>query len=134
VTHNGTGNLSGYAWSENVGWISFSCENTSSCGTVDYGVIIDFDGLFDGYAWGENIGWINFEMISQPDYIVETSYGTGDTDGDSIVDNVDNCPDICNSDQLDADGDKIGDVCDSTPGCDGCGQPACEQSCGSCGG
>jgi hypothetical protein len=25
--------------------------------------------------------------------------------------------------------DGIGDVCDPTPGCGGCGQPACEQQC-----
>ena len=27
VNNNGSGNLSGYAWGENVGWISFSCTN-----------------------------------------------------------------------------------------------------------
>lgn len=129
VTHDGTGNLSGYAWSENVGWISFSCENTSSCRTVDYGVTIDSNGLFNGYAWGESIGWINFELVSQPDYIVETSYETGDTDMDTIPDEADNCPNICNSAQLDADGDNVGDVCDATPGCGGCGQIACEITC-----
>jgi hypothetical protein len=62
--------------------------------------------------------------------------GTGelDTDSDGIFDTEDNCPFICNSDQLDADGDGIGDVCDNNPGCgSGCGQPACEESCGGCG-
>jgi hypothetical protein len=129
VTNDGNGNLSGWAWGENVGWISFSCENTSSCGTVDYGVSIDSNSLFDGYAWGENVGWINFKLISQPDYIVETSFGTGDTDMDTIPDGTDNCLNICNSAQLDADADGVGDVCDATPGCGGCGQPVCELDC-----
>jgi hypothetical protein len=135
---NDNGILSGYAWSENVGWISFSCENTSSCSTVNYGVIIDSSANFGGYAWSENIGWINFAMVTQPDYVVKTLWGTVDIDEDGIADRVDNCPAICNSDQLDADGDGTGDVCDSTPGCGGvvCGvpQPACEESCGGCGG
>ncbi len=60
-----------------------------------------------------------------------------DTDSDGVPDDSDNCPLICNADQLDADGDGIGDVCDASPGCGGvsCGvpQPACEESCGGCG-
>ena len=36
-----------------------------------------------------------------------------DEDGDGIADSVDNCPSVANSDQLDADSDGIGDVCDS---------------------
>lgn len=38
-----------------------------------------------------------------------------DTDGDGIVDTMDNCPTIVNPDQSDADGDGIGNVCDNCP-------------------
>ncbi len=49
-----------------------------------------------------------------------------DNDHDGILDAADNCPNSCNPEQLDANGDGIGDVCDQTPGCGGCGQPVCE--------
>lgn len=51
-------NVSGWAWSENIGWISFN--NTSGGGATNYGVNIETDGVFSGYAWSENIGWISF--------------------------------------------------------------------------
>ena len=51
----------------------------------------------------------------------------GDTDHDGIHNACDNCPNLYNPLQLDADHDGLGDVCDPTPGCGGCGQPACEQ-------
>jgi hypothetical protein len=55
------GTLSGYAWSDNLGWISFSGSN--------YQVVVQSDGTLAGYAWANpsddgdvsnNIGWISF--------------------------------------------------------------------------
>jgi hypothetical protein len=56
-------NVSGWAWSENIGWISFN--NTSGGGTTNYGVNVNiinnsYDNI-SGYAWSENIGWIKFD-------------------------------------------------------------------------
>ena len=39
----------------------------------------------------------------------------GDSDGDGICDNQDNCDFTSNPDQADNDGDGIGNVCDDTP-------------------
>ena len=40
------------------------------------------------------------------------SIACADTDSDGVCDDVDNCPVNSNADQLDADGDGVGDVCD----------------------
>lgn len=47
--------LSGYAWSENIGWISFATSTYNP-----NGVTLDSSGNLSGYAWSENIGWIQF--------------------------------------------------------------------------
>ena len=66
VISDENGNLSGWAWSENYGWISVSCVTGGAnggniCNTSDYKVTINEDtGEFDGYAWSDNIGWISF--------------------------------------------------------------------------
>ncbi len=94
-------NVSGFAWSENIGWISF---NSSDCDTngngifddsvagcpdssvdfYDYGVNIDnFTGNFSGYVWSSNVGWISFKE-----------------DGTGIINFYDfnvNCYDTCDS-------------------------------------
>ena len=41
--------------------------------------------------------------------------GLADSDGDGACDIFDNCPDTYNPDQLDTDGDMIGDLCDACP-------------------
>jgi hypothetical protein len=72
--------LLGFAWSENIGWISFNslnCDNLPApagdgqsdggpgCPTLgdivaSYSVIINAADELSGYAWSENIGWIRF--------------------------------------------------------------------------
>ena len=42
----------------------------------------------------------------------------GDTDGDGICDNIDNCSDVPNPNQVDSDGNGVGDECDYPSGCD----------------
>lgn len=58
------GELCGWAWAENIGWIHFSngrpdCVNP---GTLPYGVCFDeATGALSGYAWSEHLGWLSFE-------------------------------------------------------------------------
>lgn len=47
--------LTGYAWSSNIGWISMKGPN--------YGVTLN-GNQFGGYAWSSNIGWVNFSNIN----------------------------------------------------------------------
>ncbi len=55
-------NMSGWAWSSNIGWISFNSTNTG--GAINYGVNKNTDGTLTGYAWSSNIGWIKFGGLS----------------------------------------------------------------------
>ena len=54
---------------------------------------------------------------------IEQANGTNprnaDSDGDALDDNLDNCPSLTNSDQLNTDGDTEGDACDSDDDNDG---------------
>jgi hypothetical protein len=59
------GTLTGWGWSDTIGWISFNCANggptgNSICGTSNYSVSEDVSGNLTGYAWSDNIGWIQF--------------------------------------------------------------------------
>ena len=85
--------LSGWVWGENIGWISLTCENRSTCATVDYGVTNDVTGQLGGFAWGENVGWISFSCVNTGN-CATASYGvwidpaTGEFSGDAWGENV----------------------------------------------
>ncbi len=51
--------LNGWAWSSNIGWISFNSADAGA-GGGPYAVQADNAGNFSGYAWSPNIGWISF--------------------------------------------------------------------------
>lgn len=51
--------LSGWGWSSNIGWVSFSSAN-SGAGGGSYGVGL-IEGALEGYAWSSNLGWIKFQ-------------------------------------------------------------------------
>ena len=58
-------NVHGWAWSSNIGWVSFNCTDGGNggidvCASSNYGVNLDGAGLMTGYAWSSNIGWISF--------------------------------------------------------------------------
>ncbi|MFH0806276.1 MAG: hypothetical protein V1885_00950 [Candidatus Brennerbacteria bacterium] len=85
---DGTGELTGYAWNDTIGWISFNCDNSSheggtdTCvGPNDYAVTIDANGELSGYAWNDTVGWISFNCgntgggdCNDSDYKVATSW------------------------------------------------------------
>jgi hypothetical protein len=52
--------ITGWLWSDTIGWIDTNCQNTSSCATYDFGLTVDsVSGVLSGYAWSDNIGWIS---------------------------------------------------------------------------
>lgn len=61
--------MGGYAWSENIGWISLNCKTGGAtgndiCGTSNYKVTLNADNSVTGFAWSSNIGWIKFGGLS----------------------------------------------------------------------
>jgi hypothetical protein len=62
VFNDGAGNLSGWAWNDTIGWVSF-CGSACGVGTVPYRVTIDSGGNFRGWAWNDLAGWITFNCL-----------------------------------------------------------------------
>jgi hypothetical protein len=54
TTHAATTPVTGWAWSDNIGWMQFDTG-------VSNPVMVDTaTGDFSGYAWSDNVGWISF--------------------------------------------------------------------------
>ena len=51
--------LTGWAWTETFGWLSFNSAD-SGAGGGPYAVSIDPSGNWSGYAWSPNLGWVSF--------------------------------------------------------------------------
>jgi hypothetical protein len=76
--------LSGYAWSENTGWIKFN--------PAQGGVLNDGTGNLSGSAWGEGLGWIDFDNVT-----INTSTGrfSGTATGSGVGTINFDCPNYC---------------------------------------
>lgn len=93
VTNDGSGNLSGWAWNDAIGWISF--DNVTAGSPYLYQVRIDAGGNFSGWAWNDVIGWISFNcsdiagLCTTSNYKVKTSWSATAATGtllSSIID------------------------------------------------
>ena len=82
ITSQPAHNVTGQAWSSNIGWINFSCD-TDPAGCVSangsYGVDIDSLNNISGQAWSSNIGWIAFGAnakgpTNDPNYPLPAKY------------------------------------------------------------
>lgn len=78
VANDGAGNLTGWAWNDGIGWISF--DSASATSTYTYQVTVSpSTGDFSGWAWNDAVGWISFNCLNTSscatsNYKVNTSW------------------------------------------------------------
>ncbi len=79
-------NVSGFAWSETIGWISLN--STSDGSAISYGVDVNpltGIGTFTGNAWSDTIGWISFApadlSICPAASVAQVDWTTGNVTG-----------------------------------------------------
>ena len=80
-----------WAWSSNIGWISFNCNNGGigdTCGVSNYKVhaedVSAGEARLRGHAWSSNIGWISFEpndLVNCPAGLCEARLSTSELTG-----------------------------------------------------
>jgi hypothetical protein len=85
VNHDGAGNLRGFAYGANIGWLNFTNRDTSGAG-YDGPKVDLLTGRLSGYVYGANIGWISLSNTLA--HVQTDSIPAGpDSDGDGIPDN-----------------------------------------------
>lgn len=82
---NSGGALSGWAWNDAIGWISFDSA-TAGSGFFYQVVINGATGEFSGWAWNDDIGWISFNCANtgtcgSSDYKVKTGWNSNPISG-----------------------------------------------------
>ncbi len=98
ISNDGAGDLAGWAWNDNYGWISL-CGNSASSSvwngsawvcpsnpspTDQYQVYIDAQSNFHGWAWNDAVGWISFnyhDYGGSVAYWVNTLWQTSSSQG-----------------------------------------------------
>lgn len=71
------------------------------------------DGRLDGVGDGGDVDGSALDSNQTSGHNDGSIDPTSDHDGDGVLAGVDNCPSVSNPDQLDLDGDGVGDACDS---------------------
>jgi len=107
----------------------------AASGALSFKAVPDFENPLDSGA--NNIYNINVTATDELGAtgslavaVTVTDVYDDDADGDTILDNVDNCVNTPNVDQLDTDGDGIGDVCDPFPYNDAASTPTVKAPAG----
>jgi hypothetical protein len=99
-------------------------------GRVDFlAASVDQFASYEGViSESEAFARLSESRAEEPELLLAPPVETTDSDGDGIPDGIDNCPEVSNSDQADANGDGIGDACEP-PDSDGDGIPDATDNC-----
>jgi hypothetical protein len=77
VNHDGEGRLTGYAYGENIGWLTF--EQTYGQPRIDLR-----SGILSGFVWGANVGWVSVSNTMA--YVCTSLVAAPDSDNDALPD------------------------------------------------
>lgn len=141
---SGNGDVTGYAWSENIGWISFNAADTTSCPQNPCGAVrvvgnnikgwARILGIKDALAAGNSGGWQGWVSLSGPQYGVKinadntlTGFGWSDELGwiDFSRAKVKSCTNPSCSTKSVCEGQTLGSSCDPTSFCSGDATATC---------